>query len=153
MKPILTIFTPAYNRAYILEKAYRSLQCQSDKRFEWIIVDDGSNDNTKNLVQKWQDENNTFKIEYYFQENSGKHIAINNGIEFAKGRLFLILDSDDYLRNDAVEIIIKYADTINIKMHYGGIVGNRAYFDGEIIGSTFDGKYRDLTFLSARKME
>lgn len=151
MKPILTIFTPTYNRAYILEKAYKSLQYQSDKRFEWIIVDDGSNDNTKSLVQKWQAENNIFEIKYYFQKNSGKHIAINNGIEFAKGRVFLILDSDDYLRNDAVEIIIKYVDTINIKMHYGGVVGNRAYFDGEIIGSTFDGKYKDLTFFEREK--
>jgi len=151
MKPILTIFTPTYNRAYILEKAYRSLQCQSDKRFEWIIVDDGSNDNTKNLVQKWQDENNTFKIEYYFQENSGKHIAINNGIEFAKGKLFLILDSDDYLRNDAVEFIIKQTTNIKEKLNYGGIVANRVYSNGNIIGTTFDGDYKDLTFFEREK--
>lgn len=151
MRPILTIFTPTYNRVYILEKAYRSLLCQSDKRFEWIIVDDGSNDNTKNLVQKWQAENNIFEIKYYFQENSGKHIAINYGVELAKGSLFLILDSDDYLRNDAVEIIIKYAKCINIQMHYGGVVGNRAYFNGDVIGSTFDGKYKDLTFFEREK--
>lgn len=151
MKQIVTVFTPTYNRAYILPNAYESLKRQTDKRFEWIIVDDGSTDNTKKLVSSWTMENNNFPIKYYFQENCGKHIAINYGVKVAEGILFLILDSDDYLRDDAIEQIINYASEISQEKHYGGVVGNRAHFNSEIIGSTFNGKVKDMTFLEKEK--
>lgn len=151
MKPIVTVFTPTYNRGYVLSNAYESLKNQTDKRFEWIIVDDGSSDNTEKLVERWIKENNNFKISYYYQENSGKHIAINCGVAHAAGKLFFILDSDDYLRADAIGLIIKYSTEIKSKLNYGGIVFNRAYINKKIIGSTFFGKIKDITFFERER--
>lgn len=111
MKNTLTIFTPTYNRAHLLPQLYESLKSQTQKNFEWLIVDDGSTDETKNIVQKWIDEKQ-LDIKYIFQENKGKHIAINNGTEHCKTSLFLNVDSDDYLANNAVEEIEKLSEKI-----------------------------------------
>ncbi len=100
----LSIITPTYNRAYILPKCYESLTKQSLKDFEWIVVDDGSTDNTEELVKSFILENK-LDIKYVKQENGGKHIAHNRGAELANGELFLCLDSDDMLTEDAVETI------------------------------------------------
>ena len=99
----ITVFTPAYNRAYTLERLYRSLQRQTFRGFEWLIVDDGSSDGTKEFVKQWQSEENPFSIRYVFQENGGKCRAINHGLELAAGELFFTVDSDDYLLPDALE--------------------------------------------------
>lgn len=107
----LTIFTPTYNRAHLLPQLYESLKSQTHKNFEWLIVDDGSTDDTKELVQKWINENQLI-ITYIFQENRGKHIAINNGVEHCKTSFFLNVDSDDYLANNAVEEIEKLSNKI-----------------------------------------
>lgn len=104
---MITIFTPTYNREYILERLYNSLKNQINKEFEWIIVDDGSTDNTESMVNNWQKENKVL-IRYYKQENQGKPIAHNLGIEKAKGELFVCVDSDDWLKSNAVEIILNY---------------------------------------------
>ena len=93
---MITIFTPTYNRAYILPILFESLKIQTVKEFEWIIVDDGSTDNTESLIYKFKEECN-FSIRYFKKENQGKHIAINFGVEKAKGNLFFIVDSDDYI--------------------------------------------------------
>jgi len=96
----LTVFTPTYNRRHTLHRVYESickqtLQKVNDKYiFEWIIVDDGSSDGTKELVEKWQKESK-FPIRYFYQENKGKPFASVKGIEEAKGELFLFADSDD----------------------------------------------------------
>ena len=102
----ITVFTPTYNRAYIIEDLYRSLQRQTYRDFEWLVVDDGSADNTKELFERWQQEYNPFPIRYVRQENGGKCRAINRGLELAEGRLFLNVDSDDYLTDDAIEKIL-----------------------------------------------
>lgn len=99
----ITVFTPAYNRAYTLERLYRSLQRQTFRGFEWLIVDDGSSDGTKEFVKQWQSEENPFPIRYAYQENGGKCRAINHGLELAAGELFFTVDSDDYLLPDALE--------------------------------------------------
>ena len=99
----ITVFTPTYNRAYILENLYRSLQRQTCKTFEWLVVDDGSADNTKELFERWQQEDNFFPIRYVKQENGGKCRAINQGLKLADGELFFTVDSDDYLTDDALE--------------------------------------------------
>lgn len=101
---MLTIFTPTYNRAYILPKLYESLTRQTAKSFEWLIVDDGSSDNTKEIVDKWIKQKKV-KINYIKIENGGKSNAINVGVENAKGDLFFIVDSDDFLTDDAVKTI------------------------------------------------
>lgn len=104
---MITILTPTYNRKNTLTKAYKSLLNQTNKNFEWIIVDDGSSDNTKEIVNKFIKEKN-LKIIYKYKENGGKHTAVNEGVKIAKGKYILILDSDDTLLENAVELIYKY---------------------------------------------
>ncbi|WP_313027231.1 glycosyltransferase family A protein [Soonwooa sp.] len=117
---MITVFTPAYNRAYILPILYNSLEEQTCKDFEWLIVDDGSTDETRELITEFQ-KNSTFPIRYFYQENSGKHIAINLGSEKAKGHLFFIVDSDDYLAKNAISTLIEKYETIKDKNNVGGI--------------------------------
>ena len=120
----LTIFTPTYNRAYILENLYRSLQRQTCHDFEWLIVDDGSQDDTEMLVHSWMKDENPFSIRYYKQENGGKHTAINRGLELAQGELFFTVDSDDYLTPDALEKIIAWEAELPKDGSYCGLAGN-----------------------------
>ena len=101
---MITIFTPTYNRAYILPKLYESLCLQTNKDFEWLVVDDGSTDKTYELLKKWQTENK-IAINAIHRENGGKSTAINLGVQNATGKLFFIVDSDDFVTADAVEKI------------------------------------------------
>ena len=101
----ITVFTPAYNRGYIIEKLYRSLQNQTFRNFEWLIIDDGSSDNTSEKIQSFIQDNNDFPIIFEKVENGGKHRAINLGVQKARGELFFIVDSDDYLTNTSLEIV------------------------------------------------
>lgn len=101
---MVTVFTPTYNRAHLLRDLYDSLGRQTSKDFEWLIVDDGSTDNTEAVVASWLSESR-FTVRYYKKENGGKHTAINMGAELAAGELFFIVDSDDTLTEDAVETI------------------------------------------------
>lgn len=147
----LTIFTPTYNRAYIIEKLYRSLQRQTATDFEWLVVDDGSQDNTAELFEKWQSEENAFPIRYYYKENGGKHRAINYGIQYASGEYFFIVDSDDYLANNSVERINYWLSRISGEDKFVGICGCCAYPSGEFIGTTFEGEFLDCTVLERGK--
>lgn len=121
----ITLFTPTYNRAYILDTLYRSVQRQTFRDFEWIIVDDGSTDNTEQLVAGWMAEENDFPIRYYKVSNGGKCRAINRGLDLALGELFFIMDSDDYLTDDAMETVVRWEATIAGKPGYCGVAGNR----------------------------
>lgn len=104
---MITILTPTCNREKYLNKAYNSLLKQTEKNFEWLVIDDGSTDNTKKYITKIQKEKK-INIRYIFKKNGGKHTALNLGTKEAKGELILILDSDDYLDEKAVENINKY---------------------------------------------
>ena len=104
----ITVFTPTYNRAYIIENLYRSLQRQTVKDFEWLVIDDGSTDNTQELFDKWISEENAFPIRYYKQRNGGKCRAINRALDLAQGELFFTVDSDDYLTKDALEKVMRW---------------------------------------------
>jgi glycosyltransferase involved in cell wall biosynthesis len=97
-----TVFTPTYDRAHTLHRVYRSLFAQTFRDFEWLIVDDGSTDDTAAVVKLWQQEA-TFPIRYFYQQNQGKHVAFNRGVRNARGHLFLPLDSDDECTRDALE--------------------------------------------------
>ena len=131
----LTVFTPTYNRAYIIENLYQSLQRQSCHDFEWLVVDDGSSDNTKELFDNWMKEENPFPIRYYKQENGGKHRAINYAIPLAEGELFFIVDSDDYLTDDAVETILEQFKTLPSEdsRKYAGICNCKGYSMNQIM--------------------
>lgn len=100
----LTIFTPVYNRANLINNLYESLTRQSNTDFIWMIVDDGSTDNIKQIIEQYKKTSN-FKIQYIYQDNRGKHSAHNTGIANCSTELFLCVDSDDYLTDDAVEKI------------------------------------------------
>lgn len=102
---LLTIFTPAYNRAHTLPRLHDSLLSQTDVGFEWLIVDDGSVDGTGDLVRGWAEDGSPFPVRYLRQENAGKHVAHNRGAREAHGRLFMCVDSDDWLEPDAVATI------------------------------------------------
>ena len=110
-KPFLTIITPAYNRADLLKECFRSLQRQSDRDFQWIVVDDGSTDHTDQVMKEILRQKDWMDICFVRKENGGKHTALNASHPYIKGGYVLILDSDDTLTEDAVEadaIIAKY---------------------------------------------
>lgn len=131
---MITIFTPTYNRAYRLPNLYKSLQEQTCKDFEWLVVDDGSTDNTSKLFEQWQAEENTFSIRYFKQPNGGKHRAVNRGVKEAKGDLLFIVDSDDQLTPDAIAIIKQKYQEVRDDDTVAGIIGMRIYPDGKRIG-------------------
>lgn len=127
---LLTIHTATYNRAYILPKAYESLLKQTRHDFEWIITDDGSTDETVDLVKRWQRQRPPFDIILDQQKHGGKCRALNSGINIARGRYFFILDSDDILTADAVETIIQGIAEIDSSEGYVGVGFLRTYPDG-----------------------
>lgn len=131
---MITVFTPTYNRAYMIDKLYDSLCRQTCKDFEWIVVDDGSVDNTEELIQNFIQENK-IHIVYYKQKNQGKHIAINKGVEMAHGELFFIVDSDDILPRDSLEIIIQKYQSIKDDETIAGLAGRKGYISGGYIGT------------------
>lgn len=129
---MITVFTPTYNRGSLLNRLYQSLCAQKFKDFEWIIVDDGSSDNTVSIVELLQSRhrNKDFSIRYYRKENGGKHTAINVGVEKAQGDLFFIADSDDILPPNTLQTIAKVWDQTKDDSSIGGICG----FDGNLNG-------------------
>ncbi len=131
----VTIFTPAYNRGDTLSRLYESLKKQSNKNFQWIVVDDGSVDNTRELIENWKKEN-ILNIIYVYQENSGKVRAINRGVELAEGEFFFIVDSDDYITEDAVETIILEGE--KLPKNIGGMIFRKINIaTGEITGKPY----------------
>ena len=104
---LLTIFTPTYNRAYSLKDVYASLLRQTNSSFIWLIIDDGSTDYTRELVENWIDENK-ISMEYHYQENAGKMVAHNKAAQLCNTELFVCLDSDDQLTDTAVDEILKH---------------------------------------------
>lgn len=144
----ITVFTPTYNRAYILEQLYRSLQRQTYSGFEWLIVDDGSTDGTEALIAGWLEEKNSFPIRYYKQENGGKCRAINKGLSLARGELFFNVDSDDYLTDDALEKIIRWESELPGDQKYCGVSGNLGTSETETPNRPFPGEFFDGTLLN-----
>ncbi|MGG7161200.1 glycosyltransferase family 2 protein [Clostridium baratii] len=138
----ITVFTTTYNRGYTLERLYNSLKRQTHKNFEWIIIDDGSLDNTESIVKGFILEN-LVDIKYIRQENSGKHIAINNGVEQASGELFFIVDSDDYLTINSLELILKVWNSIEEKNSFIGVGGRKLIKNSESKSFNFKEKYYD----------
>jgi len=100
----LSVLTPTYDRAHLLPKLYQSLLRQSDARIEWVIVDDGSRDDTADVVAGFVAEGK-LRIRYIAKENGGKHTALNRGTATITSRLTIIVDSDDQLTDDAVAVI------------------------------------------------
>jgi len=143
----VTIFTPTYNRAYILGKLYRSLQRQTSRCFEWLVIDDGSADDTESLVAGWVSEGNDFPIRYYKVPNGGKCRAINKALDLAEGDLFFTVDSDDYLTEDAVEKVLLWEKALPREEKFCGFAGNLGTSPGETPNSSLPQPWLDGTAL------
>jgi glycosyltransferase involved in cell wall biosynthesis len=129
MEKILTVFTPTYNRGYILHRCYESLKNQTSKQFVWIIVDDGSTDNTYEIVNEWIKEGE-IEIRYYQKPNGGKSSAHNMGVDQTTTHLFVCVDSDDYLTDDAIMKVIEFWNENNDNKAAGVVA-----LKGDIIGN------------------
>lgn len=142
----LTVFTPAYNRAHTLPRTYESLLAQDCKDFVWLIVDDGSSDNTAELVKQWQAKDNGFEIRYIYKENGGMHTAHNTAYENIDTELNICIDSDDKLAFGAVEMILKKWNEVK-HLGYAGLIGLDSDFDGNLIGKGFSDGMSETTLM------
>lgn len=140
--PLFTVFTPTYNRAKTLHRVYESLQQQTFRDFEWIIVDDGSTDDTKSIVDIWQ-KHSKFPIRYIWQQNGHKKSAFNHGVRLARGDLFLSADSDDRFSPTALERFIYHWIKIPEKErnNFAGVCGLCQDEQGNIVGTLFPGDW------------
>lgn len=129
----ITVFTPTYNRAYCLSGVYKSLCRQSCKSFEWLIIDDGSSDNTESLVKEWIEES-IIPIRYIYQDNQGMHGAHNTAYENIESELNICCDSDDELTDTAIETILECWDK-NRSTKLAGLIALDIYHSGKTIGS------------------
>lgn len=132
MVPI-TVFTPAYNRADLLGRCFESMKRQTRKDFIWMIIDDGSRDNTREVVESWLREPLDFELQYHYKENGGLHTAYNEAIARIDTELCVCIDSDDFMPDDAVEKILAFWEKYGSD-EYAGIVGLDFYLDGKVIG-------------------
>lgn len=129
----ITVFTTTYNRAYTLPRVYESLKRQTSKDFCWLIIDDGSKDNTQEIVREWEVES-IVPIKYIFQENKGMLGGHNTAYDNIDTELSVCIDSDDYMPDDAIEKILTLWKK-NKHNSIAGLVGLDAYQSGEIIGT------------------
>ena len=144
----VTVLTPTFNRGGGLQSLWDSLQKQTVKEFEWLVVDDGSTDGTKNLITQLQ-EKSDFPIRYIYKSNGGKHTALNVGIQTICSELTFIVDSDDCVTDDAVESILKIHKKYRSQNNICGYAFLRAFPDGKVNGKKFDvnekiGSYIDV---------
>nr|WP_314868088.1 glycosyltransferase family A protein [uncultured Prevotella sp.] len=138
--PFISILTPTYNRGKLLLPLYESLKNLTFEDFEWLIVDDGSEDDTEQYALSWiahNIENAEFPIRYIKKSNGGKHTAINRGVREANGELILILDSDDTLPADSLATIAHYYEQCKGYKDCAGVCGLMAHHDGQLIGTGF----------------
>lgn len=145
---LITIFTPTYNRRALIEHLYQSLLAQTHKNFEWLVIDDGSKDNTEKFFSDLLTKRQAFPIHYIKQENGGKHRAINNGIKNASGELFFIVDSDDYLTENAIEKVNQWIKTLDNSHKWAGISGLKGFSKGSVVG-----QHNRLSYVDAKNNE
>ncbi|MGL4307994.1 MAG: glycosyltransferase family A protein [Cetobacterium sp.] len=132
---LITVFTPTYNRKDTLPRLYQSLKNQSFKDFQWIVIDDGSQDGTAQYLKTIEKEDKV-NLLWVSKKNGGKMRAINDGLHLAKGEYFFIVDSDDYLAQDALEKIALHGKDLPENM--GGLVFRKVNMkSGEIVGGRF----------------
>lgn len=145
----ITVITPSYNRAALLPRLYESLVRQTNRDFEWLVVDDGSTDGTEELIRQYC-QKNEIRISYLRQENAGKHTALNRGIAGIGSELTFIVDSDDYLPEDAVEIILTYHRKYRGTPDLCGYSFLRCHQDGRVNTAYFPEDEMTATYLEAR---
>ncbi|MCQ9328909.1 glycosyltransferase family 2 protein [Pelistega suis] len=140
----ITVMTPTYNRAHTLPRVYESLLAQHFRDFEWLIVDDGSTDDTRALVEGWQAEAK-LTIRYLWQTNQHKKAAFNHGVREAQGELLVALDSDDTILPDALAHMWTTWQQLDNRERFIGITGLCAKPNGEIVGDPYPQDVMDLS--------
>lgn len=140
---MISIATPTYNRAHTLPSLFESLERQTFRDFEWIVVDDGSTDGTQELCDSFA-EKASFPFRYLKQANSGKHVAINVAAQEARGEWFFIVDSDDYLTDTSLEVNARYLVQIEEDLAFVGVSGVCAREDGSFLVGTHGETMDDL---------
>ncbi len=149
-KYAFTIFTATLNMGNTLHRVYESLKAQKFRNFEWIIVDDGSSDNTQNIVLNWKKES-SFPIKYIYQKNAGKHIARNRALQIAEGELFSTMDADDRFVENGLEVFYNTWKGISNKEKYSGIACTTMdSCSGQVIGKKFPKDVFDSNDLEAK---
>lgn len=137
MNKKLTIFTPTYNRKHTISRIYKSILRQENRLFndiEWLIVDDGSLDDTESLVNTWIKEQPPFTLNYIKQKNGGKHTAFNRAVQEAQGEFFFTVDSDDWLGENSIKDILIHFDAIHNNESLAGIIALKCFPTGKLIG-------------------
>ncbi|WP_027391622.1 glycosyltransferase family 2 protein [Aquimarina latercula] len=140
----ITVFTPTYNRAYCLHKCYESLIKQSNQDFVWLIIDDGSTDDTETLVASWIKERK-IDIQYHYQENQGMHGGHNAAYRLTETTLNVCVDSDDCIGEEAIEKILVAWEKIKDKPEFAGLVGLDADHTGKLIGTKIPEHIKETT--------
>ena len=146
---IVTVLTPTFNRGGSLNNLYQSLQKQTIKDFEWLLVDDGSTDDTKNIAEEMR-KKAEFPMRYIYKENGGKHTALNVGVKQITSELAFIVDSDDTLVPDAIETILQYHKKYKERKDLCGYSFLRRFPDGNINGKPFEPDEKVGTYIECR---
>jgi len=146
----ITIVTPSYNRAHTLLRVYESLKNQTFKDFKWIIMDDGSTDNTKDLVTEFQAEG-AFEIDYFWNENQHKFITVFEGVKKVTSNYFMVVDSDDSYPENSLQILFDEVEAIENQHEFISVMGLSQFEDGTIVGNKypndgFDGSIFDMRY-------
>lgn len=144
----IAVVTPTFNRGNLLKNLYLSLKEQTFKNFEWIIIDDGSTDDTKKIIEEFKHEKQ-LNINYIYKSNGGKHTALNEAINICQSEMFFIVDSDDKLKPYALEKIINIEKTIDKKEKFCGVAGLKADFQGKLLTNTLDFEILDSNSIDA----
>lgn len=145
----ITVITPTYNRAHTLSRVYESLKKQTFKDFVWLIMDDGSTDNTKDLVKEFQSENQ-LNINYHYHGNQHKFITVFEGVEKVETPYFMVVDSDDSYPDHALETLYREVIAIKNQDQYIAVMGLSQYPNGEIVGNPYPGNGFDGSILEMR---
>lgn len=145
----ITIITPTYNRAHTLQRVYESLLEQTFQDFVWLIMDDGSTDETKKLVDEFVQEKK-IAIQYFYHENQHKFITVFEGVKKVKTPYFMVVDSDDSYPKTSLEVLFNEAEQINNQDEYISVMGLSQYEDGRIVGDPYPGDGFDGSIFEMR---
>lgn len=150
-RPFVSIITPTYNRAHTLERLFASLKAQTDLDFEWIVIDDGSTDDTPKKIKEFMKEKPAFIIKRHRQENKGMYVAVNRGLDCVKGKMVFLLGSDDMLTKNAVEVIKKEELSISGLKNFAGLAFSLVDENEQVIGTRTKESFIDATTLELKK--
>lgn len=151
--PLITVFTATYNRGHLIQRIYQSLLRQKEFNFEWLVIDDGSQDQTEDLFNDWIGRDNPFEIRYYKQENQGLIRTLNRGIELARGEYFAKIDSDDYVVDEYMENISAWTDSIKGVKDVYAVAGIKVDSDGTPLNGKWPAIPKEPGYIDATDLQ